>query len=242
MAWFHFCTANHNEVGRPTLGEMARWFEAGLLDLGHEVTFSERYAEPRAINLFWESFNSDFNRQLRSAGVNFGIIATEIPDGAGFNWRRDGGWPERFRAFEEIAVEADFIWTTVEGGVPFYRTFCPTAFIELGFSERLLPTSKNDDPSVDFVFYGLETPYRRTAVERIRKYAKVEWPDRFLSDKEVENLIARGKVGLNFKQSERWPIPSPTRLGRLIMASCGSRICPDAHSSGRTGRNMPIGC
>lgn len=218
MAWFHFCSANHNSVGRPTLGEMAKWFEAGLLDLGHEVSFSERYVEHGAINIFWESFNRDFNRQLRESRIPFGIIGTEIPDGSGFNWRRDGAWPARFAAFEEIASEAKFVWTTIESAIPYYGTFSSTAFVELGFSERLLPIHQNADPDIDFFFYGLDTPYRRAAVEKIRRYATVEWPAHFLSDADVEILISRGKVGLNFKQSERWPIPSPTRLGRLLMA------------------------
>lgn len=51
----------------------------------------------------------------------------------------------------------------------------------------------------------------------MRQIAEVEWPG-FLSGREVGRLIARCRVGLSFKQSDEWPVPSPTRSGRLITA------------------------
>lgn len=216
--WFHFCTANHDSVGRSTLVDMAAWFEAGLLDLGHKVTFSESHVEPSAINLFWECFLPGMGSQIGELGVRYGIIATEIPDGVGFNWRTEPHWKARFDAFAEMASGADFIWAMVESTVPFYSRYCPTAFMELGFSERLIPSYINEEQVFDFSFFGLKTPYRIEVVERLRKYANVVWPDKFLTADEVGGLIGKTKVGLNFKQSELWPIPSPTRLGRLMMA------------------------
>lgn len=216
--WFHFCTFNHDPVGRSTLVDMADWFEAGLTDLGHRVTFSDTQVEPGAINLFWECFSPGMGAQIRKTGVKYGIIATEIPDGNAFNWRTEPHWRERFDAFFEAASRASFIWTMVESTVPFYSRFCSTAFMELGWSEKLIPPYINTEPEVDFSFFGLKTPYRIDTIERIRKYTHVEWPDNFLSAADVGRLIGRTRVGLNFKQSEQWPIPSPTRLGRFMMA------------------------
>jgi len=216
--WFHFCTFNHDPIGRSTLADMAAWFEAGLLDLGHKVTFSDLQMEPQAINLLWECFRPGMGRQISETGVKYGIIATEIPDGVSFNWREEPHWRERFNAFAEVAAGSSFIWTMVESTIPYYSQFCPTAFIELGFSGRLIPDYINSKPEFDFSFFGLRTPYRLEAVERIRRHAKVEWPERFLSAGEVGTLIGKTRVGLNFKQSDRWPVPSPTRLGRLLMA------------------------
>lgn len=216
--WFHFCTANHSPLGRATLADMFDWFEAGLLDLGHKVTLSESHVEPRAINLLWDCFLPGMADQIIKTHITYGVIATEIPDGSGFNWRTEPHWIERFNAFSEVAKYASFIWTTVESTVPYYSQFCPTAFVELGFSLRLVPEEINVKPEVDFSFFGLRTPYRLDVVERLRKYANVEWPEKFLSPKEVAILIGKTKVGLNFKQSEKWPVPSPTRLGRLIIA------------------------
>jgi hypothetical protein len=216
--WFHFSSFNHDPVGRTSLVDLAAWFEAGLIDLGHKVTFSDRQVEPGAINLFWECFHPGMASQIRETGVKFGIIATEIPDGIAFNWRKEPQWKERFDAFLEVVEGASFIWAMAESTVPFYARFCPTAFMELGFSDRLIPHYINAKPEFDFSFFGIRTPYRMEAVERVRKYAKVEWPKKFLSADEVGVLIGKTKIGLNFKQSERWPVPSPTRLGRLMMA------------------------
>lgn len=218
MAWFHFCTANHHATGKATLDDMANWFEAGLLDLGHTVTFSRTSVERSAINLFWEYFEPGMAAKLHDAGIEYGIIATEIPDGAGFNWRKEPEWLARFQGFSEAAQHARFIWTMVESTVPYYARFCPTAFIELGFSRRLIPAQAVRLPTVDFCFFGLRTPYREEVVERLRQYARVEWPQHFLTAAGVSELIANSKIGLNFKQSPQWPIPSPTRLGRLMMA------------------------
>ncbi len=218
MAWFHFCTANHNEVGRSTLTDMADWFEAGLLELGHKVTFSDSCVERSAINLFWEFFEPRMCEELLGTGVEFGLIATEIPDGRGFNWRSDPEWTTRFNCFVEIAPHAKFIWTMIESSVPYYAQFCPTAFIELGFSERLVPGGLNKAPHIDFCFFGLRTPYREHVVNQLEKHAKVIWPAGLLSPTAIAELISNSRVGLNFKQSDQWPIPSPTRLGRLMMA------------------------
>lgn len=218
MAWFHFCTANHNEVGRSTLVDMADWFHAGLTELGHKVTFSETHVERSAINLFWEYFEPGMAEELLRAGIEYGIIATELPDGRGFNWQESEIWRSRFNCFAQVASRAKFIWTMIESSIPFYAQFCPTAFIELGFSERLIPVGMDIEPRIDFCFFGLKTPYRVQVVKEIEKYANVVWPEGLLSPAGVEELICNSRVGLNFKQSERWPIPSPTRLGRLMMA------------------------
>lgn len=217
----HFCTFNHDPVGRSTLVDMAAWFIAGLVDSGHKATFSESHLEPGAINLFWECFHPGMGAQIRETGVTYGIIATEIPTGSTFNWREEPHWKQRFDAFLDVASGASFVWTMVESTIPFYARFCPTAFMELGFSERLIPPYIDNEPEFDFSFFGLRTAYRMAAVDRIRKHARVEWPEHFLSPKEVGALIGKTRVGLNFKQSERWPVPSPTRLGRLIMAKRG---------------------
>jgi hypothetical protein len=221
MAWFHFCTANHNEVGRSTLVDMADWFKAGLLDLGHKVTFSDGDVENGAINVFWERFRPGMQEQLAKTGIVYGIVATEIPDGHAFNWRSEPEWKARFDAFHEVASRASFIWTMVESTLPFYSQFCRAAYMELGFSDRLIPAYASTQPDYDFCFFGLRTPYRERIVERLRSYAKVEWPQAFLSPSEVGELIGRSKIGLSFRQSEFWPIPSPTRLGRLMMAKRG---------------------
>ncbi|PZO41446.1 MAG: hypothetical protein DCF19_09590 [Pseudanabaena frigida] len=218
---FHLCFANHNPMGRQTLLDMADWFECGLLELGHQVSRSDSQLDPNAVNILWEYFLPGFGKAIRDTGVVYGIVATEIPDGDGFNWRRDGEWCQRWQGFSEAAEGADFIWTMVEETVPFYSQFAPTAYMELGFSQALVPLLKPSQREIDFGFWGLATPYRLSVIERLQKYVRVEWPQKLLSTSQLQDFMSHIKIGLSFKQSDQWPVPSPTRLGRLLHARVG---------------------
>lgn len=218
---FHFCSSNHDLTGKGTLYDMFCWFRAGLLELGHKVTISQNAVDPSAINIFWENFYPDMGKIIQRTKITYGIIATELPDDQGFNWRRERTWIYRWQGFPEVAKNASFIWTMIEQTIPFYSQFCPTAFVELGFSKLLIPKISHVKPDIDFSFFGLRTPYRIEITEQLKKYAKVVWPEHFLSHVEVAQLISRTKIGLSFKQSPEWPIPSPTRLGRFLMAKRG---------------------
>jgi len=222
MTWFHFCSANHTKSGKSMLLDIADWLEAGLLDLGHKVTFSDSEVENSAINVFWECFLPGMAEKIAKTGIVYGIIATEIPDGYAFNWQREPHWKTRFDSFQEVASRGSFIWTMVESTLPHYSQYCPVAHLELGFSERLISDYIDRKPENDFCFFGQRTPYREKAVEKLRRYAKVDWPEMLPSRDEVGELIGNSKIGLSFKQSEAWPIPSPTRLGRLMMAKRGA--------------------
>lgn len=219
--WFHFCFSNHSRIGRQTLADMFQWFRAGLLELGHRVTVSDEYVYEGAINVFWENFFPGSHEKLEASGITYGVVATEIPHGDSFNGRSDGSWTSRWKSFPEVAAGAAFIWTMVESTVPFYSRFAPTAFVELGFSELLIPRATEQPQDIDFSFFGLRTPYREKVLRKLQSHARVCCPDRFLSGNEVASLISRTKVGLSFKQSETWPVPSPTRLGRHLMARRG---------------------
>ena len=162
-----------------------------------------------------------FMRDLIQSGVTYGLIATEIPDGTGFNWRTDPEWRLRFQNCNKVAAGAAFIWAQIECTMPHYAQFAPTSFTALGFSERLVPNYIDEEPSRDFCFFGLRTPYRVAAIEHLRRHAEVEWPETMLSAEGVGDLIARSRIGISFKQSPQWPVPSPPRLGRLMLAKRG---------------------
>ncbi len=221
MAWFHFCISNHHPSGHVVLKDQADLFSAGLKDLGHKVTFSKNHVETAAINLFWEHFSPKAVERMAALTIPYGIIATELPDGEGFNWRRELAWTQRYAGFMEVAKRAAFIWSAGESPLPFYSTLAPSAFVDFGFSERLIPAYLNQTPTYDFSFYGLPTPYREAAMEKFRRYASVNWPEKILSHKDIGDLLAGSKIGINFKQSEHWPVPSGTKLMRLLMAKRG---------------------
>lgn len=220
--WFHLYLGNHDDIaGRNSLYDMVEWLVAGLTDLEHHVTVGDTIA-PQAMNIIWDNFRHGDERLVANGGFRFGLIATEIPTGATFNWRDEPPWPERRQAFEAVAPHAQFIWSTVEDSVPQYQRFAPAGYLELGFSERMIdPICSTAKPRFDFAFYGLLTPYRVSILEKLRRHCDIIVPETFLEGKAINKFIASAKIGICFKQSPSWPIPSPTRVGRLLHARRG---------------------
>lgn len=217
----HFCTANHSVQGRDALVDMFLWLRPSLEKLGHKVTISDRGMDPSAMNVLWELFTADDVHVLRSSGARYGLIATEYPDGGGFNTRRDGGWPERWEAFLQAAEGASFIWATMERAAVPYARLAPAAYLEFGFIEELARAPAKEEPVSDFVFLGSRTDYRVELIERLRRHARVTWPGTLVAAPAYERLLASAKVGLVLKQSPEWPTPAATRVGRIILARRG---------------------
>ena len=218
---FHFCTANHSRQGRESLIDMMVWFRSGLERLGHRVTESDRGFDQGAVNILWELFTDKDAKLLKESGVRYGIVATEIADGDGFNQRRDGAWPERWAGFLKAAEGASFIWTTVERSQPFYAQLAPTAFIEFGFVEELVSPLAAEEPTADFFFLGSVTEYRRPIIDRLRRHARINCPGTIVRWSAGERVMASAKVGLVLKLSADWPLPSPARVGRILLARRG---------------------
>jgi hypothetical protein len=218
--WFHLFLGNHDEIGKQTLYDMTQWLVAGLTELNHKTSIGSTIV-PNALNIIWDNFREDDERLFLEHNFKFGLIATEIPTGTTFNWLEEPPWPERRRAFDKIAPRAQFIWSMVEEPLEVYRQHAPSGYLELGFSERLVDPIFSEPPQTDFGFYGLVTPYRESVLNELRKHFNVATPSSFLMGSELNNFIASFKVGVCFKQSPEWPIPSPTRLGRLLHARRG---------------------
>ena len=94
--WFHFCLKNHYPQGKLTLYDLLDFCMVGLRELGHYVTIDDELIAPSAINIFCECFTDDFVNELIQSKIVYGIFATEIFDGVGFNWKREKEWIERF--------------------------------------------------------------------------------------------------------------------------------------------------
>lgn len=217
---FHFCMSNHNEVGRRTLRDMYLWLQSGLKALGHTVTLSETECEPGALNVFWEYFMPGVAEELRESGVRYGLIATEIFDGRGFNYLRDGNFTQRWKGFCTAAEGASFIWSMVASNLPVLEWFAPSAYIDLGFCDDFRFDDRSE-PDIDFSFLGFHTPYRKELLDRFARRASVVTPGRILTFEERNDLMLRTRINLSLKQSEQWLIPSPTRTGLALMAKRG---------------------
>jgi hypothetical protein len=236
--WFHLCVANHNPIGRETLYDMIQWLIAGLTENGHEVTVGDRVA-PSAMNILWDNFREGDEEVLSKEDFRYGLIATEIPTGDTMNWLDEPPWPERRRAFDRVGRRAEFIWSMVEAPVTEYQERAPAGYLELGFSERILDPVFAREPEADFGFYGLVTPHRAAVLQTLQAHFRVTTPATFMRGVEINRFIASFKIGVCFKQSPRWPIPSPTRLGRLLHARRGiaAEFTP---VSTRQGEFVPI--
>jgi len=219
--WFHLFTGNHCPLGRKTLFDMMEWLTAGLTDLNHKVTVGDTIA-PSAMNVIWENFHDSDERLFSEQRFKFGLIATEVPTGHTFNWLEYDPWLTRRRSFEKIAPRAEFIWSMVKEPVEDYKKWAPAAFLELGFSEKLVDPAFDEEPQFDFGFYGLNvTPHRREMLERLKDRCAIAMPDRFLLGRELNKFIASAKVGICLKHLPDWPVASPVRLSRYLHSKRG---------------------
>ena len=221
---FHFSMVNHNSIGKKTLYDMYYWISAGLRSLGHDVSFSPDRLKTDCINVLWEHFTPEMAKAMDKSNFRFGIIATEIPSPFGFNNRTEHAWQLRWEGFHKIASKAEFIWTTVPQAFEFYNQFAPTSFVEFGWDQSLVPVwidQKMEEFKFDFCFLGIINDYRMSILKKLEKHAKVYYSERLLDWEETNEVIQHSKIGLGLKQNETWSIPSPTRIGRFLMAKRG---------------------
>ncbi len=127
----------------------------------------------------------------------------------------------------------------VQSALPHYYEFGPAGYAKLGYSDRLLSYQSGWDPECDFGFFGLVTPYRREILSKIAGRFSVQTAKSILHPGELPGFIAKCRVGLSFKQSPKWPIPSPTRLGRL-MHMRRNIACESVADPTPQGRFVPI--
>jgi hypothetical protein len=226
---FHFSAFNHSESGRQTLLDMYLWLQAGLEELGHHVSFSETELDPSAVNVVWECFMGGDGERLRDSGLRYGVIVTEFVDGGGFNFgnpmavgpsRRDASYHRRWLGFNAAMDGAAFAWSMVESNVELLAHQRPAAFVELGYSSRLLP-KQDVSPDLTFSFTGLVTPYRREILERLSARARVVWQPHLFPLAERDTIVQRTCWNLSINKTGDWQMPSPTRLGRVLHASRG---------------------
>jgi hypothetical protein len=226
---FHFCAYNCHELFRGTLLDMFLWLQAGLEEHGHEVTFSDDKLSPTATNVVWEGFSPENGAELSTSGLKYGIIVTEFMDGVGFNKgtpqsdeldRRDGAYRRRSQGFRAAASRASFFWSMVESNVVALREQAPSSFVELGFSDRLVPVV-SEEPHIDFSFTGILTPHRQRILESLEKRANVVWHRALLPLAERDKLFVATRINLSMNKTADWQMPSPTRVGKALLCKRG---------------------
>lgn len=218
---FHICTVNHFPESRDTLNEQVVWLTEGLEALGHEVSYSAEGTDPHALNLFWEAFHPETSRRLIESGHKYAIIATEIPDGTGWNNISAGQWPLRYEGFVRAAQKAEFIWSLIPEAVPVYQAMGVKAcYLEYGFSERLR-LNAGPKRDIDFFFYGGAGEHRRDRINALSAAGFSAFhPGTIIASDVRDAILRRSKVVLGLKYHPDWPYTSASRIGRAILAGC----------------------
>jgi hypothetical protein len=181
------------------------------------------------MNVLWEGFSPESGEALRVSGLRYGIIVTEFMDGSGFNKgtprssqadRRDETYRKRWLGFEAAASRAHFFWSMVESNVPALRRRAPAAFVELGYSDLLLP-KRVEEPTIDFSFSGILTPHRQRILEVLEKRARVVWHGMPIPIAERDHLFQATRINLSINKTVDWEMPSGTRVGLALLSKRG---------------------
>jgi hypothetical protein len=218
---FHFCTANHHPGAVGTLTEQMAWLTEGLEGLGHTVTYSKDRADPEAHNILWECFHPDFAADMVRSGHKYIIVATEIPDGGGWNGIRLRPWRQRWRGFKVAAEGAEAIWSLIPEAVPLYRKMGYRAtYLEYGFAESLVLKGRKEK-DIDFFFYGGGGDHRIDRINALAKSGFKAWhPGTIIPPDLRDSLLRRSKVVLGLKYTPEWKHTSASRIGRAILGNC----------------------
>lgn len=221
MARFNIYTGNHIPSARISIEDHIVWVKSGLEALGHTVTVSDRDISKSAMNILFEYFAPPFAEVMRSSGVEYIIIMTEFADGSGFNGRRDESWVVRWREFWRAAHGARAIWTLFEGNERAMEFPAPASYLELGFTEALVPTG-DVEPTYDFGFFGSVNSHRAKIIDALgQRTTGVLTPQGIQPAHVLTQQISAIRILIDPRGPNLIPMPSITRCGRGIHAKRG---------------------
>lgn len=231
MKQLHICTANLSEKGAKTLVDIIAWLVAGMAEFGTQVSISSKQMARDVTNVIFEYENSFYKPHLAPHGRDIKLVCwvTEVMEEGRFDdvhgiW--DGA--QRYRDFMSIIDHYSGFITTVPSNVEILRKIAPTTFFEFGFSERLLTLSSPDQWTHDYAFSGTMTPHRLEFLEKTSGRVSIHVPGgteeahtaNVISNEEYIDTIRKTAINICLKQHPDWPLPSPTRLARIV--HCGS--------------------
>src|SRR5207248_9728377 len=121
-----------------------------------------------------------------------------------------------WEGFQLAARNEQFIWCLMDQAEPAYAQFAPTAYLELGFTERLVPDERRPAPRFTFSFAGVPRDHRQAIIDGLLKHASVGYAGGLVDQEDQLRILRHGRMGLALKQSPEWRWASPARLGRLV--------------------------
>lgn len=224
---FSIHTGNHNNSGG--IGDTVQFIRNALRDCGHVASISHALA-PGQVNVVLEHFTEEKHLQAmidgHKAGARYVLVGTEPIVGGTFNGGIDDShwhysnrayWKLRFDAFKVAASLADAIWVLAESMVPAYQQLFPTLPVRFlphgwvgGFDTvRHRP---DDERDIDFFFSGSLTDHRRRILTELGRDHRVVYQAPDAPEYLRLDHLARTKVCLSLRLSERNEIPSVSRM------------------------------
>ena len=199
-------------------------FVKGALEInGVNVKVGLDQIDPNAINLFFHHFNFEpkFPIQLKTAGISYGLVCTEVisPQGI-WNYDAEGEEAHTHAAFELAAKNAMFVWCQMSESLQICRAINPnTAQLKYGYLDSMasitrLPPALHD---IDLLMSGMPSARR----EKIMDALGDEGHCTYYSGQPLpiyirDSLLARTRLSLSLQKTDRHRIVSVTRICHSI--------------------------
>jgi hypothetical protein len=171
---FNICFYNHDTLGRDSIFDFAWPLQETLITLGHRCYVSERAVVPGMMNIIYENFvTEDILSRLIEAnikyGINYGLVATEYFDTAGFNCSTNELWSLRAKNFARAAMYASFVWGICNDTASGWLPKVPYARLNVGYSPQCM-LAHTGEFLYDFVVLGKPCDARVEAVLQLQRH------------------------------------------------------------------------
>jgi hypothetical protein len=225
---FSIHSGNHdNAVG---ITDTVLFLKSALQDCGHSAVLSHEI-DRRAVNVVLEHFIEE--RHLRplldghAAGARLVLIGTEPIVAGTFNGGIDGKhwhygnrryWQLRFEFFKIAASVCEAIWVLDESMVgPYQALFAhvPVRFLPHGWVRGFATIDQSraeTERDIDFFFSGSLTEHRKRVLAGLARQYRVVHMAPATPEYLRQDYLARTKVCLSLRLSERNSIPSVSRM------------------------------
>ena len=138
-----------------TISDSVRFITGGLEECGVAVKTGVNQIDRDSVNLFLDRFymEPNFPLQLKTGGVRYGLICTEViaPDGT-WNYGAEAEDPATVTAFDLAAKYADFVWCLLEESVEACKAINPnSAYLPYGYLPEMETVNRqpNDHRDTD---------------------------------------------------------------------------------------------
>ena len=203
-------------------------YKCAALELGIQASIEKELCLD-GHNLLLENFDDDYVKKLEefhSQGGTFSIIATELLTDDSFNQidiaKNDSSqygktvyWNKRFNNFLKVAKHAKFIFHLNPQQARNYSQLLnrKVTFLPHGYTEnfRSVIHRSPETKDIDVLFTGSITPYRKSIIDRLKKYCRVVTSDVLTASFHRDDLVARSKICLNIRQNNEWSVFSNSR-------------------------------